>query len=200
MSGPIEVDPRQICWWAEAVDGLRENEDVLIVASEGRLSIRRASEPALMGEQQVAVVRRTAHNGSRPERLRPAISYSVPGGGAQLALPTLDGVACDAIFVTPSAAAKFVYPYYEAHRLLTDAEMVALKQCFTDSASDLVGIAHYPPSRPAAVGSDNTLTRLSGQALETAYLVRSTKAGPAITSLSAFAAEQVAQAAAASRK
>ena len=199
MTQPFEVDPRQICWWAEAVDGLREEDDVLIVASDGKLSIRRASEPALKDEQQVANLRRAARNGTHPGRPRPAISYSV-SGGAKLNLPTLDGVACDAIFVTPSAAAKFVYPYYEAHRLLTDAEMATLKRCFTDSAADVVGIAHYPPSRPAAVGDDNTLTRLSGQALETAYLVRATTDGPRITSLSAFAAEQVAQAAAASRR
>ena len=168
MPLPINVTTRDINWWAESADGLCTDVDVYLVAVGNTIRLRRADQPPEDGEQTLAVIRRPIEDTlTAPSRVAPRIAF-VLEGGTPVVLETSGGEACDAFFTTASAAAKFVYPYYEAQRLLTAAEMAELKKPF---GADVVGIAHYPPSRPNEVLSDGTSRPIGHYPLETAFAI-----------------------------
>src|SRR5262249_1502072 len=48
----------------------------------------------------------------------------------------------DAVFWTESSIEKFLLPYYQAHRLLTDEQMMTLQRACADP--DVAAIAHLP--------------------------------------------------------
>lgn len=174
MTLPINVTTRDLNWWAESADGLCTGGNVYLVAVGNEIRLRREGTAPVNGEQTLAVIRRPADEAPAPTgRVIPRIAFSL-GEGAPVFLETSEGEQCDAFFTTASAAAKFVYPYYEAQRLLTAAEMAALKQPFP---ADVVGIAHYPPSRPNQVFPDGSTSPVGHHPLETAFVIRKREDG-----------------------
>jgi len=137
-----KTNAKELSWWAEEADG-EEGEELCIVADKtGNADLLKQSE--ISDETRLLVI---ARNGDA-RREKPQIGFSLDLINFH-GIPKHMGAHPDAFFVTASAARKFVYPYYESHRLLTDQELDILKK--TPFGEEVVGIAHYPPSRPRKV-------------------------------------------------
>lgn len=137
---------RELSWWAEAADGM-EGEELHIVADQTRKTEILKRGEVTEDHKCLVEIERSA-NAPQPSPEKPQIGFGLAANNFK-GLPRLNGQHPDAFFVTASAARKFVYPYYEAHRLLTDEHLAVLKR--TPFGERVVGIAHYPPSRPLAV-------------------------------------------------
>ena len=135
-----EAEAIDVSWWAETADGCCDEENLVIVkTNNGRVEIRKETD-ATENDEHLVLIRKNA--GAEPPRKR--VNIGVLLEGAWYEFPKIDGASCDAFFATKSAARKFVFPYYEAHRLLTPKQMQKLKAKWDE---DVLGIGHYPPSR-----------------------------------------------------
>lgn len=103
------VDSRQMSWWAESADGVRDKELALVLTESGEYVVK---------EEQAGdeVVLRMYTPSITPNRMKPAeITFQAPG----CEKVRIDELA-DALFWTESAVEKFLFPYYASQRLLTD--------------------------------------------------------------------------------
>ena len=69
--------------------------------------------------------------------LRAAVAATAPLGSVTIDIPR-----ADAVFITQSAFAKFVIPYYT--RFKSPAQIAAMKHKYF--ADGFIGVAHFPPS------------------------------------------------------
>lgn len=145
-----KANARELSWWAEAADGM-EGEELHIIADGSRKAEILKRSDVTENHRCLVVIER---DGNAPQREKPQIAFRLPDNDFK-GLPKLNGQHPDALFVTASAARKFVYPYYESHRLLTDQQLAVLKT--TPLGKDIVGIAHYPPSRPLKVDDEGNI-------------------------------------------
>ncbi len=122
------LSARTLAWLAEGADGNRDEDLVITVNEQGKLQLKLKREVP-EGKWVLEV-----YTKSRKRQERRPLKVTIP-------------VDWDAMFLTESAVEKFVFPYYEAQRLLTKTEISALKTAFY-SRPEVVGVAHKPPSRP----------------------------------------------------
>lgn len=122
------LSARSLAWLAEGADGRRDQDLVICVNENRKLQLRPRTE---VEEGDIVM---DVYTRSRKRQARTPLTVTIP-------------VDWDAVFLGESAVEKFVFPYYEAQRLLTATELRALKAAFYTRA-DVVGVAHKPPSRP----------------------------------------------------
>jgi hypothetical protein len=122
------ADVRHLAWFAESADGQR-NEPLVLYRKNGKVLIGPAAE-----HKDTAIVRVTQPRDSRRIAQRPPLDQVPP--------------EVDAIFLGDSAVEKFLFPYYEAQRLLVRGELQRLKDEYYKQSNGYVGILHIQPSRP----------------------------------------------------
>jgi hypothetical protein len=187
----VRAKAQDVCWWAEEADSLRAEGCALIPIGDkiGFKSLDGMTEE----ERNGAIIIIEPEPGARQrERQRAATGFRVMAGSVDFTeIPRDDrGNLCDAFFTTSSAARKFIYPYYHAHRILTPEVMEVLDAWEMSRAKDVVGIAHYPPSRPILVRDGSDPSKLPQEPpylpQESAYVI-TVGASLASTALSTFA-------------
>lgn len=135
---PRTVTANDLRWLGEEADGKRGKEYIVVwreepggeklgVAESGRLSANET--PA------VSIDVMTAFEGSG---LQSDASIRLVYNGKEI-----DITGADSVFITQSAFAKFVIPYYT--RFKSPRQIANIKsEYFTDA--DYIGVAHFPPS------------------------------------------------------
>lgn len=120
------VKAQDLAWLAEIADG-RRDQNMVLYRRNGRLTVG----PETEATRATAVLRiRTDSRKRRLERIQDLAIHQ----------------DWDAIFLSESAVEKFLFPYYEAQRLLPPDRMEALRLQYYES--DVLGIVHIWPSRP----------------------------------------------------
>jgi len=132
-----KIDARALAWAAESADGRRDTSLVLY-RTEGHWALG----PETDASRPTAMLR--VYTESRKKQVRVPISLPIP-------------TEWDAVFLSESAVEKFLFPYYEAQRLLGPNVMEALKHAYYDD-QDVVGIAHIYPSQPKLIHTDGSAT------------------------------------------
>lgn len=157
-----QINATVLHWLAEEAHGRQGNRKLILVKdAKGQPALRNEGGEEEGGVQPTdevlfeVITPPTPPQLKRPEK----IVLQVPGGKEER-LDLLDG--CDAMFWSTSAIEKFLYPYYAAHRLLTDEEMMALKsKC---RAKNVVAILHIAPSKSfSRTGTDRFAVARKGQ-------------------------------------
>ena len=128
------IDVRQLAWCVEFADGRRGQQQVLY-RKNGKVLIGPVSE-----HRAEAILSVTQPRDTRPIRPRPPLNQ----------IPE----EVDAIFLGDSAVEKFLFPYYEAQRLLVRGELERLKRAYYDQSKGYAGILHVQPSRPLLLRAD----------------------------------------------
>lgn len=134
-----QIDATILHWLAEEAHG-RQGVTLIVVKDEGgKLTLRSEQDLKTTDEPLFAVTTpKDAPQLQRPEE----ITLKVRGRDPER-LDQIEG--CDALFWSTSSIEKFLFPYYAAHRLLTDAEMSELKsKC---RAKNVVAVLHVAPSK-----------------------------------------------------
>ncbi|HSE45098.1 MAG TPA: hypothetical protein VLA89_07190 [Gemmatimonadales bacterium] len=163
---PAKTKARDVSWWAETADGCSDEENLVIVRTKNGVAEIRKEREVTENDERLVLIERNP--GVQPKQ---KLNIGVVLEGEWYKLPEIDEASCDAFFVTKSAARKFVYPYYEAHRLLTPKQMEKLKAPW---GPDVLGIGHYPPSRSLKMqkpGQKQEQEEEEGH-YETAFVVR----------------------------
>lgn len=166
---PPEAKPAlgysDLAWWAEKADGA-EGDDLVLAFIEATKSVvlETAADAEQPGHKTILKgikVSRTV----RP-KIRPAEHMLVKVKGKSEPIPAMiDGLACDAVFTTPSAMRKFLILYYETHRLLDKALWEKLRKAIEDP--NVPGIGHVHPSTFAPVGTGSDLWLLKAKQVGT---------------------------------
>lgn len=136
---PPTIDARNLARIAEWVDGMRDQN--LVVVQENGAWVVRPEQP---GDDTKAVLK------SRKE-------LDVPSTQRKMASDvTIRGLRLDpevdALFWTESAIQKFFFPYYAAHRIMTEQDYALLIAAY--KKADLVAIAHVAPSQGHPIYGD----------------------------------------------
>ena len=134
-----KVDARGLAWAAEMADGTRDAELVLY-----RKGNKLALGPENDDTRGTALLK--VFTKSRKHQRRSPTTFEIP-------------VQWDAVFLTESAVEKFLFPYYEAQRLLPPDKLKELKELFY-TKDEFIGIAHLPPSRPLLLRQDGSVYAL----------------------------------------
>ena len=134
-----KVDARGLAWAAEMADGNRDIELVLF-RNGNRLTLAPENDE----NQDNAILK--VFTASRKHQHRTQTHFEIP-------------VEWDSLFLTESAVEKFLFPYYEAQRLLPPHKLQQLKDLFYSNA-EYIGIAHLPPSRPLLLRQDGSVFEL----------------------------------------
>jgi len=157
-----QIDAVLLHWLAEEAHGRQGKKKLILVKDvNGQPALRDPDGPEGVRPTD-EVLFEVITPLSPPQLKRPAkLILQVPGGIDER-LDELDG--CDALFWSTSAIEKFLLPYYAAHRLLTDEEMVELKsKCW---AENVVAILHIAPSKSfSRTGSDRFAVAREGQTM-----------------------------------
>jgi hypothetical protein len=148
-----DVAETDILWLGEGADDGNGTELLVVKDASGTPRVRQAARP---GDEVVSRVR-VRQVPALPGRQQLAEIVCRSAVGATLPLPT-EGDAYDCVFWTESAVRKFLWPYYEAHRLWNDD----LRKLRDDYERDptAVAIAHQAPSksRILRIAQDGTIT------------------------------------------
>jgi hypothetical protein len=142
-----QIDATALAWLAEEAHGRQGKTLKLIKKANGKLELRE-TDPGSGEESLLEVITPPeAAQMTRPKE----IILTVPGGQPE-PLHKLEG--CDALFWTTSSVEKFLFPYYSAHRLLTEQQMNELKsECHAKNA---VAVVHVAPSKSSVrTGKDS---------------------------------------------
>lgn len=131
---------RALAWIAEAADGTRDVNRVLVQNADGKLAL--VDEIDANGRPIILEIRTP----SRKKQVRKDWKLTIPK-------------EWDALFLTESAVEKFLFPYYESQRLLNGSEMELLKGQYYNRP-DVAGILHKPPSRPSLLLVDGSIVDL----------------------------------------
>lgn len=138
---PLSLTAHDLRWLAEEADGRRgETLHLIRDPRTGRLRFLGAGEKLAAGAKPVLAA---ATDDAVPGRAVPKVTCSVSGRAVSLA-------GADAVFWTEAAVEKFLWPYYHAHNLF-DAPIQQLYRDYYAADSDIVAIAHWPPSKPTLV-------------------------------------------------
>ena len=129
---PPTIDARSLARIAEWVDGLRD-QNLVVVYENGEWMVREEKP----GDDTRAVLK------SRKELDVPATQRQMKSKVTIRGLPLDDGV--DALFWTESSIQKFFFPYYAAHRIMTEQEYALLMAAY--KKANLIAIAHVAPSQ-----------------------------------------------------
>ncbi|MBA3345638.1 MAG: hypothetical protein H0T44_10165 [Gemmatimonadales bacterium] len=138
-ASPPEIDARNLARIAEWVDGLRD-ENLVVVRENGGWTVR-AEQP---GDADKAVLKSRKPLNVPKERRRMESEVTIRGH------PLKENY--DALFWTESAIEKFLFPYYASHRIMTDEEHKDLMAAYQKDS--LVAIAHVAPSQGIPLLSD----------------------------------------------
>lgn len=130
-----QVDAVGLAWAAEGADG-RRDENLVLYTNGKKLLLGPANDENL----KTAICR--VRTDSRKNLERAPTTLTIP-------------VEWDSVFLTESAVEKFLFPYYEAQRLLKSGELEKLKKTYYDTP-DYIGIVHIQPSRPRFLKRDGT--------------------------------------------
>jgi hypothetical protein len=140
---------RELAWFAETADGL-EGVDLVIafVAAENRTVVETEAQANGAGHQ---ILLKGIRVGADAPKTKPVEEILIRLKGETQPRPaTINGVPCDAVFTTASAMRKFLLTYYDAQRLLNDAERAKLLAIIDDPGVPAVG--HIHPSASAGLG------------------------------------------------
>ena len=146
------LDARQLRELGETADGARGDERVIVARKkDGRFSFDVLSEAQASDDPEVrsgAAKRVLRVQTSVKVRDRPAAKVVVTSADGKPA----DGLPpnADAVFLSESAAEKFLFPYYESVRIFEPKQLADLKKRFLDPRAGryVIAIAHTPPSHP----------------------------------------------------
>ena len=159
-TGVPQIDATILHWLAEEAHGRQGSRKLILVKdAEGQPALRDPDgEGGVRPTDEVlfeVITPPSAPQLRRPEK----IILQVPGGSEER-LDKLEG--CDSLFWSTSAIEKFLFPYYAAHRLLTETEMAELKsKC---QAENVVAILHIAPSKSfSRTGKDRFAVVRKGQ-------------------------------------
>jgi hypothetical protein len=141
------VTYRDIAWWAEAADGLRDKNLVIAkVKEDGEIKLR-VKERSKVRTEDIVIDGIRTESTFAPKR--PVTKVMVRVGGKTIECKSEDGIVCDSIFCTESSIEKFLFLYYHSQRLLTDEQWNDLYAALNDP--DVVVIGHVWPSRGVPV-------------------------------------------------
>jgi hypothetical protein len=148
----IPLTYRDIAWWAEAADGLRDEALVIAEVEENGTATLRVQKRSEVSEEQIIIdgIRTESKFKGKP----PVTRVLVEVNGKMVECKSKKGkdgkeVVCDSIFRTESAIEKFLFLYYHAQRLLTPEEWHKLYAAVEDP--NVVVIGHVWPSTYVAV-------------------------------------------------
>jgi hypothetical protein len=159
-TGVPQIDSTILHWLAEEAHGRQGSRNLILVKdAKGQPALRNSEgEGGVQATDEVLFEVTTPP--SAPQLKPPQkIILQVPGGKEER-LDKLEG--CDSLFWSRSAIEKFLFPYYAAHRLLTEKEMADLRsKC---QAEDVVAILHIAPSKSLTrTGKDRFLIVRQGE-------------------------------------
>jgi hypothetical protein len=144
------VDSTKLAWWAEEAHGKQGKPLYVVVGDDGNAELTDIESP---GKQLLFEV---TTRPTRPPIPPPAkVLLQARQGGPEINLindPRFEG--CDALFWTVSSIEKFLFPYYAAQRLYSDAQLSNLRAKFLKDEK-LVAVLHRAPSKPVLL--DTTL-------------------------------------------
>jgi hypothetical protein len=157
----LEIEYRDIAWWAESADGFRNRQ--LVVAryvEDGETKYKLEPEDDANDMGHKILIGGIYVGSCRPDR--PAVTRILIEVGGKTKECTVEGATCDAIFCTESAMRKFLFPYYHSQRLLTREQWATLHSAFNDET--VAAIGHVAPSHSGTVGTDGDGAFLIAQA------------------------------------
>ena len=130
------LDARELTWIAEAAFG-DLGQDLQLIRIGKTFRLRRAPAKADDAEVVLRIHTRTPNR----DQVRPvAVNVKLTEKSDPI---NLAGHS-DAAFWTVSAVEKFLIPYYETHRMLTDEQMATLKSKIRKA--NVLFVDHVPPS------------------------------------------------------
>lgn len=154
MADDLWTEPlssRDLTWIAEGAHGQLDEDLELIRIGVKTYRLRKrgvtppASPPIGGGapprEDIATVVLRIRTSSPNHNQVKPAaVSVQLESESKPIQLSE----RCDAVFWTASAIQKFLIPYYEAHRMLSDTDMRAFNKRVREEK--VLAVAHVPPS------------------------------------------------------
>ncbi len=158
---PRKIDYREIAWWAEAADGDRDEDLVVLELEEnGNVThvVRKKKEATQQDpdhpQRKIKTLFEIRTPSCRPDRLKVTkITIEAEDrGGNKLQIQCQGGdpkdpkrvVQCDAVFCSESAIEKFLFPYYHSQRLLNTHDWEDLNDAFRDE--NVAAVGHVYPS------------------------------------------------------
>jgi hypothetical protein len=167
---------RDLAWWAEAADGLRDKDLVIAkVEEDGEIKLRVKQKDEVRKENIVIDGIRTQYE-FVPKLPITKVMVEVDGKGPMVACKADDGTVCDAIFCSESSIQKFLLLYYNAQRILNDDQWDDLYAALDDS--EVIVIGHVWPSSKVAVhkpdeGEEQEAEPAAAGAKDNFYVLRS---------------------------
>ena len=153
----VELSPTNLTWLGEEGDAKPGKKLTIVKDKDGRWMLREAAQD----DDQVVVpgIRITTPEDTTAasDHITKVVCTTAKGG--QVELKSSDQF--DAVFWTPSAVRKFVWPYYQSHRLWDD-EIQAVKDKF-ETDPNALAVAHQAPSRSLVRGSGPAADLLVGR-------------------------------------
>jgi hypothetical protein len=157
-----QISSNTLAWFAEGAHGQQEQNMYIVEDANGDL-ILTDKDPRPAGKEPFLEV---FTKGERP-KLMPAqkIAVQLKNGKEKNLLNDPDYPHCDALFWSASSIEKFLFPYYHAHRLYSQAEICGLMTEYRANKK-LVAALHVAPSRPGSINQLDTAGFLIAEGAE----------------------------------
>jgi hypothetical protein len=137
----VELSPTNLTWLGEEGDAKPGKKLMIVKDKDGRWGLRETA----VGDEQVVVpgIRITTplDTTAATDHIAKVVCTTTKGSSVELK----SDEQFDSVFWTPSSVRKFVWPYYQSHRLWDD-EIQAVKDKF-ETDPNAFAIAHQAPSR-----------------------------------------------------
>lgn len=147
-AGAEEVDSRDLSCFTEAAHGAMGEELAIVSTAAGDKRLIRFADM----KSGHTLLLRVFTSPEVPKRMKPAaITFEPTDSGPKVNVAK----DFDACFWSESAVEKFLFPYYEAHRLLTRQEMEQLRTRY--KSENAIAILHMPPSRSLVAETDGSI-------------------------------------------
>jgi len=149
--GSPTVNARKLAWWAEEAHGRQGTPLYIVLDDDGtpKLASDRPENPARL-------LLEVSTDGLRQPLVEAAdLTLTLPTGRKIDLLHDERSPGCDALFWTASSIEKFLFPYYYAQRLFTDAQMTLFRNEYRTDRK-LVAVAHRAPSKARLIFTDTT--------------------------------------------
>jgi hypothetical protein len=146
----LPLDAKSLSWITEEAEGVRDKELLLVEhINKNRAGLIKAEDFDETKHRHPIEVKTDSikRNRTKLEKLR------MKAKGKEKDCPIGEG-QWDCMFWSEASIEKFFFPYYIAHRLLEPDEVARLKSELKDP--DLIGFAHFTPSRPEEVDATDT--------------------------------------------
>jgi hypothetical protein len=144
-------DSTRLSWLAETADGWRDQKLQLIYHAVEGLSVKHADDRLKSGEAKVCDIETPS---SQPNRVKVVSVTLETDDGTSHKFP-VDPEGWDALFWSESSIAKFLYPYYQSHRIWGD-DIETAKESFEEYPMAFA-IRHKAPSASATMGAPATV-------------------------------------------